>query len=77
VLADVEWTVDAIEAALRALPDELGVGFGKVAQPIRVAVTGSSVSPPLFESIELLPRAQVLDRLQAALPVAKGARGEG
>jgi glutamyl-tRNA synthetase len=74
VLADVDWSVDAIEAALRALPDELGVGFGKVAQPIRVAVTGSSVSPPLFESIELLPREQVLARLQAALPVAREAR---
>jgi glutamyl-tRNA synthetase len=77
VLADVDWTVEAIEAALRALPEELGIGFGKVAQPIRVAVTGSSVSPPLFESIELLPRERVLDRLQAALPVAKEARGEG
>jgi glutamyl-tRNA synthetase len=77
VLADVDWTVEAIEAALRALPDELGVGFGKVAQPIRVAVTGSSVSPPLFESIELLPRERVLSRLQAALPVAREARGEG
>jgi glutamyl-tRNA synthetase len=74
VLADVEWSVDAIEATLRALPDELGVGFGKVAQPVRVAVTGSSVSPPLFESIELLPREQVLSRLQAALPVAREAR---
>jgi glutamyl-tRNA synthetase len=74
VLADVDWSVEAIEAALRALPDELGVGFGKVAQPIRVAVTGSSVSPPLFESIELLPRELVLARLQAALPVAREAR---
>jgi glutamyl-tRNA synthetase len=71
VLADVAWTVEAIEAALRALPEELGIGFGKVAQPIRVAVTGSSVSPPLFESIELLPREVVLARLDAALPVAE------
>jgi glutamyl-tRNA synthetase len=75
VLADVDWTVDAIEGALRALPDELGIGFGKVAQPIRVAVTGSSVSPPLFESIELLPRERVLARLRAAVPAAKEARG--
>ncbi len=71
VLAEVEWTVPAIEEALRALPEELGVGFGKVAQPIRVAVTGSTVSPPLFESIELLPRDEVLARLDAALPVAE------
>jgi glutamyl-tRNA synthetase len=76
VLADVAWSVEAIEAALRGLPDELGIGFGKVAQPIRVAVTGSSVSPPLFESIELLPRERVLARLRAAAPVAREARGD-
>ena len=74
VLAGVDWTVEAIEAALRALPERLGVGFGKVAQPIRVAVTGSSVSPPLFESIELLGREVVLARLDAALPAARSAR---
>jgi glutamyl-tRNA synthetase len=75
VLGDVDWTVEAIEAALRGLTDELGIGFGKVAQPIRVAVTGSSVSPPLFESIELLPRDTVLARLDAALPVARQTEG--
>ncbi|MEX0834524.1 MAG: glutamate--tRNA ligase family protein, partial [Nitriliruptor sp.] len=77
VLADVDWTVEAIEAALRTLPEELGSGFGKVAQPIRVAVTGSSVSPPLFESIELLDREVVLARLDAALPVARAHAPEG
>ncbi|HSK25242.1 MAG TPA: glutamate--tRNA ligase family protein [Egicoccus sp.] len=76
VLPDVDWTVEAIEAAFRALPEELGIGFGKVAQPIRVAVTGSSVSPPLFESVELLGRERTLARLDAALPVARDARGE-
>ena len=76
VLADLEpWTTESIEQALRALPEQLDIGFGKVAQPIRVAVTGSSVSPPLFESIELLPRDTVLARLDAALPVAQEAQG--
>ena len=75
VLADVEWTTAAIEAALRALPDELGIGFGKVAQPVRVAATGSAVSPPLFESLELLGREVSLARLDAALPVARAAQG--
>ncbi len=77
VLADVDWTLEAIEAALRGLPEELGIGFGKVAQPVRVAVTGSSVSPPLFESVELLGRERTLARLAAALPAARAARGEG
>jgi glutamyl-tRNA synthetase len=70
-LAEVEWTVEAIEAALRGLAEELEMGFGKVAQPVRVAVTGSAVSPPLFESIEILDRDRVLARLDAALPVAR------
>lgn len=74
VLAEVDWTLDGIEAALRTLPERLGIGFGKVAQPVRVAVTGSSVSPPLFESIELLGRERTLDRLAAAEPVATQAR---
>jgi glutamyl-tRNA synthetase len=71
VLADVDWTIEGIETALRALPEELGIGFGKIAQPIRVAVTGSSVSPPLFESLELLDRDVVLARIDAALPRAR------
>ncbi len=66
------WTTEAIETALRGLADELGTGFGKLAQPIRVATTGSRVSPPLFESLELMPRARVLERLRAAVPVAEG-----
>lgn len=70
VLANIEWTETAIEKALRALPEELGIGFGKVAQPIRVATTGSTVSPPLFESLAIMSRDEVLRRLEAALPVA-------
>jgi len=76
VLVEVDWSAEAIEAALRSLPDELGIGFGKVAQPVRVAVTGSAVSPPLFESLELLGRETALARLQAALPLARQARGD-
>ncbi|HEX2028246.1 MAG TPA: glutamate--tRNA ligase family protein, partial [Nitriliruptorales bacterium] len=47
------WTADAIEQVLRGLLDQLSMGARKVFQPVRVAVTGSSVSPPLFESLEL------------------------
>lgn len=76
VLGTTAWNTEAIEAALRALPEQLGIGFGKVAQPIRVAVTGSSVSPPLFESLALLGRTRSLERIEAAIPVARQARGE-
>jgi glutamyl-tRNA synthetase len=60
------WGVESVEAALRALPDLLGIGAGKTFQPLRVAVTGSSVSPPLFESIAALGRETTLERLQQA-----------
>ncbi len=61
-----EWTIEAIEEALRAMMDELGLSARKGLQPLRVAVTGSSVSPPLFESIEALGRETTLARLARA-----------
>lgn len=61
-----EWTADAVEAALRALPEQLGLGASKTFQPLRVAVTGSSVSPPLFESIAALGRERSLARVRRA-----------
>ena len=60
------WEVDAIEAALRRIPEELGVGAAKAFQPLRVAVTGSSVSPPLFESMAALGRKRTLERIARA-----------
>ena len=68
-VAEVDWTVEAIEEALRGIADDLDVGFGKVAQAVRVAVTGTRVSPPLFETVELVGRERTLARLAAAVPV--------
>jgi glutamyl-tRNA synthetase len=59
-----------IETALRAAADALGLRPRQAFQPIRVAVTGSKVSPGLFESIELLGREKTLSRLRAAAAVA-------
>lgn len=65
-----EWTTSAIEAALSgALVDDLGIKPRKAYGPVRVAVTGSHISPPLFESIELLGREASIARLKAA-PIA-------
>ena len=59
---------ESIEAALRsALVEGLGLKPKHAFGPIRVAVTGSTVSPPLFESIELLGKDKTLVRLDAAL----------
>ncbi len=71
-LSGVEpWTAAEIEWALRvALVDELGLSARAAFGPVRVAVTGRRVSPPLFESIELLGRDRTLRRLAQARAVA-------
>ena len=67
-LSDLDsWDAAAIEVACRSIVSELGIGAGKVFQPLRVAVTGSSVSPPLFESMHALGRDKTLARLEGAL----------
>jgi glutamyl-tRNA synthetase len=65
-LADVPWEAPAIEAALRTLGDEAGWKVRDLLLPVRVAVTGSTVSPPLFESMHLIGRGTCLARLEAA-----------
>ena len=66
-LAAVEpFEAAAIESALRALAERLELPPRKAFQPIRVAVTGSTVSPGLFESLELLGREEALARISAA-----------
>ncbi len=59
-----------IEQALRSLSDSLGLKPRQVFQSIRVAVTGTNVSPSLFESIELLGREKTLERLRSAAALA-------
>ena len=53
--------------ALNALAAELGVGLGKIAQPLRVAVTGTAVSPPIDATLALLGRERTLARLDAGI----------
>jgi glutamyl-tRNA synthetase len=60
------WTGEAIEHALRDLADERGLKPRKAFQPVRLAITGRLVSPPLFESMELLGRDRSLARLERA-----------
>ncbi len=63
-----EWTPPTLEEALKkALVDDLGLKPRKAFGPVRVAVTGSHISPPLYESLELLGREQTMARLRAAL----------
>jgi len=60
------WDREALESDARALADESGRKLGKVAQPLRAALTGSTTSPPIFEVMEILGRAETLARLDDA-----------
>ncbi len=63
-----EWTTETVQAAMdAALIDGLGLKRGKAYGPVRVAVTGSSIAPPLPESMALLGKERVLRRLRAAV----------
>jgi glutamyl-tRNA synthetase len=62
-----EWQAEAIHALIQALAEQAGVGMGKIAQPIRVAVSGGSVSPPIDQTLAILGRAAVLARLDRAI----------
>lgn len=75
VLADesVDWQAAVLEAACRAAGDELEMKVKNLLQPLRVAVCGNMVSPPLFESIELMKREDVLARIDAACALVYGA----
>jgi glutamyl-tRNA synthetase len=61
----------AMEHAFRTLAESRGLGLGKLAQPVRVAVTGTTVSPPLFETMVLLGKDRTLRRIDAALEKIK------
>ena len=65
--ACVEFDAATVEEALSPLPERLGVGAGKLYQPIRVAITGTTVSPGIFESVAALGREETLSRIDAAI----------
>ena len=61
------WNVEAVSAALHATAEALGLGMGKVAQPLRVAITGTQVSPDIAHTVYLAGREEALRRIDAAL----------
>jgi glutamyl-tRNA synthetase len=66
-----EWTAVSVHDALARFATEKGVGLGKIAQPLRVAVTGTAVSPPIDATVALLGRARTLERLERAVALAQ------
>jgi glutamyl-tRNA synthetase len=67
ILPNVEFKHDPLDQALRAAAQELGVKAGQMFQPIRVAVCGRKNAPGLFETLEVLGKPVVLERIQQAL----------
>jgi glutamyl-tRNA synthetase len=61
--AVTDWTAEGIEAAVRQVAEDAGIGLGKVAQPLRAALTGRTTSPGIFDVLVLLGREESLARL--------------
>ncbi len=72
-----KFDTENVEAALRSIPAELDVKPKLVFQPIRVAVTGRTVSPPLFETIEVLGKEKTLKRIELAQEATEEREGNG
>ena len=62
-----EWKAPALDPVVKQVSEATGLGMGKVAQPLRVAVTGNTVSPGIGETLELLGRDESMARIDAAL----------
>ncbi len=67
LLAAAEWTAEGVSAALHEVAAQLEIGMGKVAQPLRVAITGTQVSPDISHTVYLAGRDEALKRIDAAL----------
>jgi len=62
-----DWSAEPIHAAIESVAEEHEIKLGKIAQPVRVAVTGSSASPPIDVTLELVGKQRVLERLKQAI----------
>ena len=71
------WTVDTVSAALHETAEALGLGMGKVAQPMRVAITGTQVSPDISHTVYLAGQGEAVARIDAALAKIDQAKAAG
>ena len=65
-----DWTLEALEANLKSMAEDLGLGLGKLAQPLRAALTGQTTSPGIFDVLVLLGREESLARIDAQAVLA-------
>ncbi|MHC4157567.1 MAG: glutamate--tRNA ligase [Planctomycetota bacterium] len=72
-LAAIEpFTKESIENMLRSLAEERGVGLGKIAQPVRVAICGTTISLSIFNSVQMLGKEKTLARIDNTVKIAEG-----
>jgi glutamyl-tRNA synthetase len=62
-----DWTAERLEAVVKEYHEGKEMGLGSVAQPIRVAISGTTVSPPIFHSLDFLGRERTLKRIDRCL----------
>ncbi|MGC4031210.1 MAG: glutamate--tRNA ligase family protein [Tepidisphaeraceae bacterium] len=68
-IADADWTLAGIEAAVHAYSEATQQGLGKIAQPVRVAVSGGAVSPPIYDTLAFLGKPSTLARIDRCLGI--------
>ena len=70
-----QWDGGSIQSAMEACVEALGIGFGKLGQPLRLAVTGGTQSPSMNDTVALIERAEVVARLEKAIEICQQAAG--
>jgi len=71
------WTAESVHDEVHAVAEEFGVGLGKVAQPIRIAVAGVAVSPPIDETLAILGKTETVKRIERLLEHLNEDRNRG
>ncbi|MEW9853695.1 glutamate--tRNA ligase [Novosphingobium sp. M1R2S20] len=71
---EADWTVESLEGSLKAMAETLGIGLGKLAQPLRAALTGQTTSPGIFDVLVLLGREESLARIAAQVATPAGSQ---
>ncbi len=65
--AENDWTMASLEATVKQMAEELGIGLGKIAQPLRASLTGQTTSPGIFDVLALLGKNESLSRIRDAV----------
>jgi glutamyl-tRNA synthetase len=74
-LAEVDpFTAERIDPVIRSISESFEVGLGKIAQPIRICLTGSAVSPPLFDTLAIVGQAESLARMRRGIAALRAIR---